>query len=328
MQRLWVTMAACIVVQTTAFAGTPRWVGMTAEPSNPSQVSLFNLLTGAKRGSTVATFTMGNPNEHVSPDAFRCRPGGTFCLVLTSNGTDSFLYNVSVVTAPGHVLSITPAYGVTMFNLHVDLYNGNAYTVALKAGSAVVSQFSLGTLTPLVDISAYLGQVGTIGPGGTTQCSDIDVVWVGIRNGTDGTGHVGDVIVQVDLPSRKVVHATALADPLCAALWASCNDATKVNSLGGVGTLAGGAVGYGSYSAKGLFVPSSSATVPPHSPAYALTGLLSEPEGYDYFFPVYPAGTNPTAPTVSGFVYFGNFNQNHLAVNAIDYYLTGAAIIH
>ena len=59
-------------------------------------------------------------------------------------------------------------------------------------------------------------------------------------------------------------------------LWASCDDSTNVNNLGGSASV-GGTVAYGTLSSNNAFVTTASAAVPQHDPPLVLSGLLSEP---------------------------------------------------
>lgn len=295
------------------------WVGMTPVPYQPSNISLFLLNKDGTRGRDISTLTLSE-NERVAVDSFRCRPYGSFCLLTSFDGVDSYLYNISA--GSGKILFRTQLPGVEIHNLHVDLASGTAYTVALKKGSAVVTKVLDGTVTPVVDISTYVALGGEIAPGSTTQCSDVGVMWVGVR-GSNGTEQ--DRIVQVDLFQGKIAGHIDVKGSLVASMWASCNDQTKVNALGGVAPVSNGFVAYGTISNDGSFHISTSANIPTHTPPLAISGLLSEPIGYDYFFALYPEGTQPDMP-VGGYLVFGDFHSlRSLKLQPIDYYLTGAA---
>lgn len=297
---------------------------MSPEPLQPANVSLFLINSDYSRGKTLASVALTAPHEHVAVDAFRCRPYGSFCLFTTYNGSDSWLYNVSLVTRTVSLRTHLP--NVKIHNLHVDLATGAAYTVLLSPGSAVVAEVFLGAVTALVDISAYLGAAGEVAPGATTQCSDVDIMWIAIRNLTVGATVPG-TLVAVDLPGRSVKNAVALQEPFFASLWAACDDSTKVNKMGGSVMVANGTrVGYGTLDASGAFVATATVAVPEQSPPLALTALMSQPVGYGYFFALYPRATSPGGPVTSGYLGLGNFRGlTAIKLAPVDYYLTGAA---
>lgn len=247
--------------------------------------------------------------------------------MTTYNGVDSNLYNISVLS--GQLNSKTLVPGVQLHNLHVDLADGTAYTVALGPGrKAVVTAILSGTVTPLVDISAYLGSDGYVAPGATTQCSDVDKMWIAVGSGNAANTSHG--IVGVSLPQRRVTEVIRVNGPLFASLWASCNDVTKVNILGGTMALNNYThVAYGSLNTNGDFVASSTAAVPSSTPPLRITALLSEPIGYDFFFTLYPEGATPGGPATSGYVAFGRFSAHGspLKLVPINYFLTGAGRI-
>ncbi len=194
--------------------------------------------------------------------------------MTTTNGIDSWLYNI---TYNGGSYDKTLVPGVVLHNLHVDLATGAAYTIALEPGSAVVIQVLLGAITPLVDLSSYLNVNSTITPGASTQCSDVDILWVHVTLQNDTSP---GSILSVSLPQRTVTKATPIKGPVgFTTLWAACDDATDVNKLGGSATLDNGkTVAYGTLSAiTNAFVPTASVPVPAGKENYQLSGLLSEP---------------------------------------------------
>jgi hypothetical protein len=48
--------------------------------------------------------------------------------------------------------------------------------------------------------------------------------------------------------------------------------------------------------------------------------------GYDYFFPLYPPSAVPGGPATSGFIAFGDFGHQTMAISPIAFYLAGAAV--
>eukprot|EP00043_Microstomoeca_roanoka_P004453 m.49806 g.49806 ORF g.49806 m.49806 type:complete len:331 (-) comp12501_c2_seq1:55-1047(-) len=305
------------------------WFGMSPEPDQPHNISIFHLSGHAVRGPQFSSIILPHPNEHVAVDSFRCQPLGSFCMFTTSNGTDSWTYNISAAT--GALTQRTMLPEVEIHNLHIDMATGAAYTVALAAPhSAVITQITSQGVRAVIDISSYLQHGDEIPPAGTTQCSDVQVMWVGIRR-ADKTQR--DVIVQVDLTAAKVVGVLTLQEPLINSLWASCNDRTKVNALGGIASLnANSQVAYGAINTTGGFIPTGLANMPNHTPPLEITGLLSEPVGYDYFFTLYAQGATPGGPATEGLVVFGDFKAPglppaDLKFVPITYYLTGAALL-
>lgn len=150
------------------------------------------------------------------------------------------------------------------------------------------------------------------------QC---DVGELLIRNGVvkAGVPSQGNVMVAVDLPSAKVTSVQQLARGLVvASLWASYNDKTKIDTLGGSAMLNVSSVGYGTITAAGKFSVTGKVELPP---TMAITALLSQPV---YFFTLYPEGTLPGGPAVTGYVVFGNFKGSSLKMVPIQYYLAGA----
>ncbi len=118
---------------------------------------------------------------------------GTFCLFSSNDvfAKQSWLYNVSATDAS--IISKTRLDGIA-YNLHVDLATGACYTVLLALDSsprtAVVVEVMNGVVTPLIDLSPNLGAKGVIHPGGSTQCSDTNIMWVAVDN-----GGVGDLLI-------------------------------------------------------------------------------------------------------------------------------------
>lgn len=335
-RQLFIILAATAAL---AAAATPQWVGMTAEEGQPRNVSLFAMGAGGSRGATVVNFLLPD-GFHPTPDAFRCKPYGSFCLLLATNGQpqpqsgpaapalQSILYNISLSPppAPDKVPSVTLDSAMA-YNLHVHHTTGAAYTVLLSPGRAVVAEVFQGTARTLVDLSAMLTANSSIAPGGTTQCSNTNTMWIGIRRGKLANGTVTDLIAVVQLDAAKLISVFPLLSPLPWSLWASCAG-TADDDLGGVAPLMDRNytnVAYGTLNAQGIFSVTASGTLPQHTPPLQLTPLLSQPPGYDFFFPVYPQGSAPGGPAASGYLAFGHFAGGQLSFQPISYYLTGAA---
>lgn len=320
-------LSLCVVAVVLAHVAPTRaafWVGMSPEVSNPSIINLVRLQPPAKPTTTIASVHLTNPNEQVSVDSFRCMPYGSYCAFTTSNGTDAWLYNVTVADGSVQVTAHLP--GITLHNLSLYTHNNAAITIALAPNYAVVIMLFPDQIVPLVDISEYLGESGFIAPGAETQCSDTNTMWVHIQN-TTYFGALGDLIVALNLETNTVENVFPLTQlPTVASMWASCNDATGVNQLGGT-AMSGNTVGYGTIDTQGNFHPTATMTFPTHSPAYQITALLSEPIGYDFFFAVYPQGSTPGGPPTSGYLVFGDFDKSSLTTVEVDYYLTGAGRI-
>jgi len=313
-------MTALALVACAHSASALNWVGMAAD-QGAGTIELFALSGYATRGQGVATVPI-NSGETVSVDSFRCRPGGTFCIFTTNDGkSNSFLYNVSVYS--GSLNSRTPVPGATIHNLHVDMATGAAYTVALAEESTKIVSIYGGAVETLIDLTSYVTAGETVPPAGTTQCSDTDVMWVGVK----AAGGAPDRIITAHLPTRNVTGVRKLKGSLPASLWASCDDQTKQNFLAGAVSVDGGAsVSYATINAEGGFDVLESAPVP--EAGLELSGLLTQPpSGYAYFMGLYPAGSKPGSNT-TGYVAFGeNRAGGSLTVKAIDYFLVGAAAI-
>lgn len=323
----------------------PSWVGMTAEANQPQNVSLFGLGSSGQRQASVYNFQLP-ANTHLTPDAFRCKPYGSFCLVMCTSGTpqqprqppqfraaalQTVLFNISLTNPPpaGQAPPSIAIDGFEAYNLHVHHTTGAAYTVLLKPGQAQVVEIFQGVWTPLVDLSQLLTEQATIAPGGTTQCSNTNYMWVGIQQGRLPNGTVSDLIAVIALDQARLVSVFPLRSPLPLSLWASCAG-TADDTLGGATPLGQNQTeaAYGTLDDQGLFTATCSGTIPVQTPPLRMTALLSEPLNYDFFFPLYPAGAQPGGPATKGYLAFGNFGHSQLTFQPIDYYLTGAARLH
>jgi hypothetical protein len=302
-----------------------RWIGMTPDPAAPGAVNLFLLNDDGSPGATFGSIQL-SATERVDVDAFRCRPYGDFCVFSTTDRINtSWLYNVSALT--GAVSSRTLLPGIIIHNLSIDMADGSVYTVALGPGwnrTASVVRILEGQVTSVLNLSDQMCGTCTIAPGATTQCSNDGSMWVGIRSGSDAP----DRLVQLNLKTPALVNVTQLAQPMLAALWASCDDETNVNAVGGATLLNNGTVvAYGRLLADGSFAADSTSLLPAGAPpTLRLTGLLSEPVAYDYFMALYPDGEEPGSASAQGWFAFGNFGAGgSLTFQPEAYYLTGAA---
>jgi hypothetical protein len=320
-------LARLVMAAAWPAAVASRWIGMTPDPAAPSVVNLFLLNNDGSPGATFGSVQL-SAAERVDVDAFRCRPYGVFCVFSTTDRLNtSWLYNVSAFT--GAVSSRTPLPGIIIHNLSIDMADGSSYTVALGPGwnrTAAVVRILEGQVTTVLDLTDQMCDTCTIAPGATTQCSNDGSMWVGIRSGSDAP----DRLVQLNLQTRTLVNVTQLAQPMLAALWASCDDETNVNEVGGATLLSNGTVAaYGRLLADGSFVADSTSPLPAGAPPnLRLTGLLSEPETFDYFMALYPDGEGPGSAGAQGWFAFGNFGAGaSLSFQPQAYYLTGAAVL-
>eukprot|EP00056_Hartaetosiga_gracilis_P021105 m.22741 g.22741 ORF g.22741 m.22741 type:complete len:340 (-) comp8890_c0_seq1:176-1195(-) len=325
------------VAVAVAFAGSgakaaPFWVGMSPAQGQAQNVSLFELDVNANVVQVLTYVQLQkDKTEHVNVDAFRCLPGGTFCTFLTTNdaGTKSWLYNVTVSQTSGKsgLAHVTELDGKAV-NLHAELFSGSAITVLQKPGDVKVVRVNGNGVESLVDISSYVGANGKIKPGYTTQCSDVDAMWVYIEKG-EGVG--SDIIVQLDLLKTRVVDTTHVLDVKMVSMWASCIDSTNVNKLGGTAMVNNGTtLSYGTFNEGGHFVVSSTGKFPSHGKGMTMTALLTEPIKYDYVFGVYPSSVTPgSSDPQDGVLGFGFFRLFHTFtfVN-VPFYLVGAGRIY
>lgn len=311
-------LALVLSVACVHFAYGGTWIGMTPEINQPTNIALFLLNEEGSRVGTIGHVQL-QTNERVSMDSFRCKPYGTYCLLTSFNGSSSFLYNVSAFTAA--VSSRTEVPGAEIHNLHLDTFSNSGITVMLKQSSAVVVRIHNEEVTPLVDISEYVGSNGSILPGSTTQCSDDAAMWVGIKK----SGGAPDLIVELNLDTQNVTNVITLKQRLVTAMWASCNDRTGINHPGGVTSFKDTSIAaYVRFSSDGSMELVESTTIPTNSPPLQLTPLLNEPLIYDYFFAMYPEGSAP-GDDVSGVLAFGNFNAGNMKLVKISYFLTASA---
>jgi hypothetical protein len=208
----------------------------------------------------------------------------------------------------------------------VDLATGAAYTVALAPNNTtVISIDGRGTITSLVDLTSYVDADSTVLPGGTTQCSDNDDMWVTVRSTTGKP----DRVVYFNLKTRAIKSTMTLQGFQMASMWSQCIDQLDLNHLAGL-VVNGSELMMGFIDKDGTFSALSRGTIPPpQSPSdpYVVTGLLSEPLFADFFFPLYPASAVPGGPATAGYFAYGEFKAgNAMEGGAISYYLTGAAI--
>lgn len=119
-------------------------------------------------------------------------------------------------------LGVTDFKGMLLHNLHIDMGNAAAYTVAITSNSTKVVQVLGGQVTTLIDLTRFVGPRLEVPLGGSTVCSDTDVMWVAVR--PRGGARAGAFVVHVSLPERKVVGVSKPLAVLPDWLWALCED--------------------------------------------------------------------------------------------------------
>lgn len=319
MSRAAVAIASCFLAAITC--ASADWIGMTFTPGSAGAagvVQLAQLGLAGQQIKVIGSVSVGN--QTVKDDAFRCKPYGTHCIFLANDDTaqTSTLYNVS--QADASLIQATHFPGIA-YNLHVDHTTAAAYTILYTTAPkrAVVTSILQGVVEPLVDISATVG-AGTIHPGGSTQCSDDDYMWIGVDNGGSG-----DKLVTVSLSGRQILSTMTLQFPVFVSLWASCDNNNDANNVGGVVVLNDTMLAYGTVDSNGQFVEESTVKLPT---GYFPTPLLSWPPLNDYFSAVYPKGA--TGGATSGYLALGNFQAvccGSMKLVPVSYYLTGAALV-
>jgi len=231
-----------------------------------------------------------------------------------------------VSTTPGRGINfVTPVSGAIIRNLHVDLATGGAYTVALSPKTTtVVSIDGDGTITPLLDLTSYVDANSSVLPGGTTQCSDNNDMWVTVRSSIGKP----DRVVYFNLKTRAVKSVITLQGYQMASMWSQCLDQIVVNHLAGL-VVNGSDLLMGFIRDDGTFSALSRGTMPPPitpGDPLVVTGLLSQPQFADFFFPVYPASAVPGGPATSGYFNYGQFKAGNTMIRkTINHYMTGAA---
>lgn len=314
----------------SAPAALPQWIGMTAAENEPQSVSIFGL--DNKSGNRTATlFKLQLPSaEHLTPDAFRCMPYGTFCLLLATTGqpgtqpaeAGTTLYNISLTAGNAYTAAALPGMA---YNLHVHHTTGFAYTVLISQGQAVVVCVSGSQFTPLVDLTAFVADETRINPGGTTQCSNVNYMWIALEQARmPGVANLTNMMAVVDLNALRLVSTFAINGSLPVALWDACGGPSN-DPPGGTMPLGNGAVGFGTFDSKGNFEVTAQGRLPQSDAPLKPTALLSQPVISDYFFAVYPGDVVPGGPAVSGYLAFGSYKKPNITFTPIDYYLTGAA---
>jgi hypothetical protein len=143
-------------------------------------------------------------------------------------------------------------------------------------------------------------------------------MWIGI----DAGGADKDTLLTVSLPGRAVLSVQTLQFPVFLSLWASCDDSTKVNVVGGI-VRQDSLLVYGTVNVTGVLTPQSVAKIPA---GLSPTPLLSLPPVYDFFAVMYPTGSRP-GDAVQGLIAFGFFQRccADMILQKISYYLVGAA---
>ena len=318
---LRIVAALCVAASVQA-QSVPQWAGLVQNAPG-DQVTVHALGRNGEAQAQVAAVSVGG-SEAVPTDAFRCVPYGTHCVFATNDPAGTArLYNVSV--ADGSLVSMLEFPGTKLHNLAIYYKKDQpAYTQSIAmdaAGTTRVVAIASGKMSTILDLTSIVGPHATIPPGGATQCSDADIMWLMVRNSTGLTS-----IVQVDMASRQLMARIELVGPPPASLWSICIDSTKQYFLAGAAQN-GSTIAYGRISAQGEFNALSTGQLP--SAEYQLTAMLSIPEPRNgYFMAAYPVGS-PIANGTSGYLAFGDQNNRYpLTLEPIDYFLRGASAIY
>lgn len=88
------------------------------------------------------------------------------------------MHNVSLSTREEIARTKFPA--TLLHNLHIDMANAAAYTVAIRNNSTKIIQVLGGAVTTLLDITEYVPAGHHVPLGGSTACSDTDDMWVNV----------------------------------------------------------------------------------------------------------------------------------------------------
>eukprot|EP00730_Choanoeca_flexa_P005277 TRINITY_DN11917_c3_g4_i1.p2 TRINITY_DN11917_c3_g4~~TRINITY_DN11917_c3_g4_i1.p2 ORF type:complete len:324 (+),score=38.80 TRINITY_DN11917_c3_g4_i1:1371-2342(+) len=313
-----------VVFSALAIGAEARWFGMSPMPNKPEIVQIFSMNLDASIDQIVGQVHLNHSSdERVSVDAFRCKPGGYFCLLPTSNGTDSWLYNIS--TVDGSITGIVSLPGIIAHNINVYTHTSEAYLVALGTNSTkFIAVSGDGGITEILDLSPYLSPRDTVAIGGETQCSDNDDIWVSIRN----LDAEPDRIIYFNVLTKKIKQTIQLPGYRITSMWSLCNDNTDINHLAGL-VVNGSDVAMGFIDADtGAFTPLSTTTLPRgnESDPFIATGLLSQPIFADFFLTFYPKSSFPGGPKTQGYYAAGRLRPgNEMKVGKLDYYLTGVA---
>jgi hypothetical protein len=292
-------------------------VGMTVDAAS-TMVQLMQITAGGTPIGAIGTVFLG-VNETTSVNAFRCNPYGTFCFFLTwttsGNTSNSFLYNVTASSAS--LISRTMLPGVVAYNLHLDHATGGAVTIGFDSKSTTVLSVLNGQVVPVVDLTPFLSSTSYIIPGGTTQCSNTETVYVSVHSGSTAP----DTLLTVSMLQKKVVNVTVLQQEAFTTWWADCNDATSIDYAAGA-FMDGRLLTYGEIRPSGAMQVWTSGLAPALPANLQLSGLIYQDAANNVYMAVYPPGL------ATGFLAVGQFQPNtSFTFIPINYYLTGAATI-
>eukprot|EP00730_Choanoeca_flexa_P005279 TRINITY_DN11917_c3_g4_i2.p1 TRINITY_DN11917_c3_g4~~TRINITY_DN11917_c3_g4_i2.p1 ORF type:complete len:325 (+),score=41.24 TRINITY_DN11917_c3_g4_i2:142-1116(+) len=305
-------------------AGEARWFGMSPLPLQPQTIQMYTMNTDTSINQVITQIELNHSDgERVSVDAFRCKPYGYFCLFPTTDGTDSWLYNISV--NDGSITSIVHLPGIIARNINLYKYTGEAYLVALATNSTkFISVNAAGAIHEIIDLSPYLSSRDTVAIGGDTQCSNNDDIWVSIRN----LDAEPDRIIYFNVLTKKIKQTIQLPGYRITSMWSLCDNAHNVNHLAGL-VVNGSDVAMGFIDADtGAFTPLSTTTLPRgnESDPFIATGLLSQPIFADFFLTFYPKSSFPGGPKTQGYYAAGRLRPgNEMDVGTIEHYMVGCA---
>lgn len=307
-------VASSLLCLSASASDLPPWIGFGPSASSGS-VDLFVLDTNTvTKTALLGQIPIGA--EQTWPDAFRCDPYGIWCSFLTFDAASgsSFVYNISAADAT--VFQRVEISQAMAFNLHINHAPNDVFflTIAIGANSTQLVKVDDGRVTPLVDFTSFMQNGNYLRPGGSTQCSDDDSVWVGVHSGSGGP----DFILELNYNLGRVTNVTKLQAPMIASLWSYCDDSDKVNSLGGIAVI-DGVASYGMLLPDGSYAAQAVGTLP--ATDLQATGVLSQNTDVNFVFALYPP--NGT----SGFVGTGVFMSSaNITFTAVDFVLTGCSV--
>lgn len=322
-------LAAASAAASRSAAPGDTWFGLVPGAPGSSSVSLVTLSDSARVLSTLGSVQLG-ADERAWPDGFRCLRG--FCLFATTTFLPpsplplfSTVYNCS--SADARVLGKVRCGTGFCRDMHVDFASGAAYVLSMEQQGTTVVRVSGGELTPVLDITAAVGN-GDIDLGQTTHCSEVGPgghFYVGV----EFFGEASDYVISVDLAARKVDNITTLAKGLQVpdALWAKCDGS---GLIGGVSFAPAGKAGgngtatFVTIDERGGFVRGDAVGVPGGAlPSGMLAGSFDAAHFVAAFY-AKDAAWNSTA--AKGWLWavspYGGSNDE---VSRVDTFLLGAA---
>ena len=170
-------MRALLSAAILSAASAQTWYGLlptatSAKAAGANSVTLVTLTDKAKIVNTIGSVQLA-PLEKTWPDGFRCIKG--FCLFATTAflptsplPTNSWIYNVSAKDAS--IISRASCDGFCR-DVHVDYRTGRVFITSVAEQSTTVVEVAGNTTTPVVDITAAVGE-GALNVGQSTHCSE------------------------------------------------------------------------------------------------------------------------------------------------------------